>query len=142
MLDTILFIKKFMYLHHYQTLRAGQSVDRIPVGARCSAPVQTGCEPHPTFYTMGTGYFFCYGTTTLIEYWPSQNILPFKAVLDLFCPLNKLHLLQVILDIVFPTGLGPSCWSTCEWFPFVYSFLLCWFQAFYLCVQTNSIFGL
>ena len=41
------------------------------------------------------------------------NTLPFKAVLDLFCPLHKLHLLQVILDI-FPTGLGSSCWSTCE----------------------------
>ena len=51
-----------------------------------------------------------------------NNTLPLKAVLYLFCPLHKLHLLQVILDIVFPTGLRLSCWSTCEWFPFVYSF--------------------
>ena len=30
---------------------------RIPVGARFSAPVQTGSEAHPAFYTMGTGSF-------------------------------------------------------------------------------------
>jgi len=33
----------------------GQSGDRIPVGARFSAPVQTGPGVHPTSYTMGTG---------------------------------------------------------------------------------------
>ena len=48
-----------------------------------------------------------------------DNILPFKAVLYLFCPLHKLHLLQIIPDIIFPLRLGPSSWSSCEWFPFV-----------------------
>ena len=38
-------------------LRAGLSVDRIPVGSRFSAPVQTGPGPHPTSCTMGTGSF-------------------------------------------------------------------------------------
>ena len=52
----------------------------------------------------------------------SDNILPVKAVLYLFCPLHKLHLLQIIPDIIFPSRLGPSSWSSCEWFPFVYSF--------------------
>jgi len=28
--------------------------DRIPVGVRFSAPVQTGSEAHPASYTMGT----------------------------------------------------------------------------------------
>jgi len=31
--------------------------DRIPVGARFSAPVQTGPGAHLTSYTMGTGPF-------------------------------------------------------------------------------------
>jgi hypothetical protein len=27
---------------------------------------------------------------------------------------------QVIPDTIFPSGLGPSHWSSCEWFPFMY----------------------
>jgi hypothetical protein len=38
-------------------LQAGRSADRIPVGARFSAPVQTGPGVHPTSYKMGTGSF-------------------------------------------------------------------------------------
>jgi hypothetical protein len=38
-------------------LRAGRSGDRIPVGARFSAPVQTVPGAHPAFFTMGTGSF-------------------------------------------------------------------------------------
>ena len=37
-------------------LRAGRSRDRIPVGARYYAPVQTGLEAHPASYAMGTGF--------------------------------------------------------------------------------------
>jgi hypothetical protein len=40
-----------------QSVRAGRSEDRIPVGARFSTPVQTGPGAHPASYTMGTGSF-------------------------------------------------------------------------------------
>jgi len=38
-------------------LRAGQSGDRIPVGARFSSPVQTGPGAHTSSCKMGTGSF-------------------------------------------------------------------------------------
>ena len=38
-------------------LRAGRSGDRIQVGARFSAPVQTGPGAHPASCTIGTGSF-------------------------------------------------------------------------------------
>jgi hypothetical protein len=37
------------------SLRAGRSKDRIAVGTRFSAPVQTGPGTHPASYTMSIG---------------------------------------------------------------------------------------
>ena len=39
---------------------------------------------------------------------------------NLFCPFYEFHHLQVVPDIVFPSGIGSSYWSSCESFPFVY----------------------
>jgi hypothetical protein len=47
-----------LYVHCLScTLRAGRSRDRIPVGARFSAPVQAGPGVYPASRTMGTGSF-------------------------------------------------------------------------------------
>ena len=39
------------------SLRVGRSGNRIPVGARFFAPIQTDSEDHPPSCTMGTGSF-------------------------------------------------------------------------------------
>jgi len=41
----------------FESLWTGGSLDRMPVGARFSAPVQTGPVAHPVSYAMGTGSF-------------------------------------------------------------------------------------
>ena len=43
------------YKVYSESLRAGRSVDEIPVGARFSAPIHTGPEAYSASYTMGTG---------------------------------------------------------------------------------------
>jgi len=66
--------------------------------------------------------FFLFCTTTLIQSWLSQQYPSIwgdpRLVLSI-----KFHLSQVVLDVVFPSGLGLSYWSTCKWFPFLYQIL-------------------
>jgi len=56
-------------LPYIYMLWAGRFVDRIPVGARFSAPVQTGPGAHPAFYTMGIK-----GKVAWAWHWPSTLI--------------------------------------------------------------------
>jgi hypothetical protein len=44
------------YYLSFISLRAGQSGNRIPVGARFFVAVQTGSGAHPASYTMRTGF--------------------------------------------------------------------------------------
>ena len=48
---------KLTDIHVNNWLRVGMSGDRIPVGARFSAPVHTGPGAHPACCTMDTGSF-------------------------------------------------------------------------------------
>jgi len=83
-------------------------------------------------------FFFLLGCTTLVESWPSQQFLSIWGDLGLV-----LSILWVLSSSCrswhrLPIGTWVFLWmvSIC-----VFS-LQYWFQAFYLCVQTNSIFGL
>jgi hypothetical protein len=70
--ETFLYLETFLYFaqsipanaavitlrsQYSDSLRAGRSGDRIPVGTRFSAPVQTGRGAHQALYTMGTVSF-------------------------------------------------------------------------------------
>jgi len=44
-----------LFNRYSDSLQAGRSGSRIPVGTRFSTPVQTGLGAHPSSYTMGTG---------------------------------------------------------------------------------------
>jgi hypothetical protein len=47
---------QFVVGRYSDSLRAGRSGDRIPVGARFSAPVQTGPGAYPASYTWLPGH--------------------------------------------------------------------------------------
>jgi len=94
-------------------LRAGQSKDRIAVGARFSAPVQTGPGSHPASCTMGTGSIpgvKCGRGVTLTPHpllvpWSRNSrdipLLPLWAVQ----PLQSLSACTVELYLYSPYGL-------------------------------------
>jgi hypothetical protein len=70
-------------------LRLGRSGDRIPVGARFSAPVQTGTGAHPASCTMGTGSFPGVESGQGLTLTPHPLLMPRsknRVELYLYCP--------------------------------------------------------
>jgi len=59
-------------------LRAGRSGDRISVGARFSAPVQTGPEAHPASCTMSTGSFPGVNRGRVVTLTPHPLLVPWS----------------------------------------------------------------
>ena len=104
------------------SLWSERSGDRIPVGVRFSAPVQTGPGVHPASYTMGTGSF-------LGVKWPGRGIdhpLPssaeFKERVELYIysPLAFLawsrvnFYITVLLGYLVSMMMVPCIWAkTC-----------------------------
>jgi len=65
-------------------LQAGRSGDRIPVGARFSAPVQTGRGAHPASCTMGTGSFPGVNSGRGVTLTPHPLLVPGQERVELY----------------------------------------------------------
>jgi len=61
---------------HSDSLRTGRSGDRIPVGVRFSAPVQTGPGAYPASCTMGTGSFLGVKSSRGVTLTPHPLLVP------------------------------------------------------------------
>jgi len=105
-------------------LRAGRFRDRIPVGARFSAPVQTGPGTHPASCTMGTGSFLgvksSQGVTLTPHSFPVPRSRKGKAipVLSLWAirPVQSLSACtKVHFTFFFYTKLRKLQWHTCHY---------------------------
>jgi len=62
----------------------GQSGDRIPVGARFSTPIQTGCGAHPASYTNGTWTFPVVKLPGCVVEHPSPSSAEVKETVKLY----------------------------------------------------------
>jgi hypothetical protein len=72
-------------------LRDGESGDRIPVGARFSAPVQTGPGAHQASCTMGTGSFSGIGSGQGVMLTPHPLLVPWSKKRSRAIPLLSLR---------------------------------------------------
>jgi hypothetical protein len=98
-------------------LRSGQSGDRIPVGARLSAPVQTGPAAHPDSCTLGTGSFpgvICGRGVTLT---PHTLLMTRSTLPKGLCGLWKGETYQTLACYIFLVHLAPSFHCRCPIHP-------------------------
>jgi len=83
-------------------LRAGRSGDRIQVGARFSAPVQTGPGAHPASCTMGIGSFpgvKSGRSVTLTPQTPSSGVGHERVELYLYSPYGPYGLYRASVPV-------------------------------------------
>jgi hypothetical protein len=70
---------------------AGRSGDQIPVGAKFSAPLQTGLEAYPTSYVVGTGSFPGGKAAGAFRWLPTPSSVEVKGVeLSFYSPFGPL----------------------------------------------------
>jgi hypothetical protein len=67
---------------------AGRNADRIPVGARFSAPVQTGPGPYPASCTTGTGSFPGVSCSRSVTLTPHTLLVP-RSKIELYFFFNR-----------------------------------------------------
>ena len=110
------------------TAATGRSGDRIPVGARFSAPVHTGSGAHPASCRMGTGSFPGVKSGRVVTLTPHPLLVPWswksRAI-----PLLPLWAVRPVQSLSACTRVYITYCSNCMWF-FVparlFSRLNCW----------------
>jgi len=112
-------------------LRSGRSGNRIPLGARFSAPVQTGPGAHAACYAMGTGSFKAVKSSRGVLLTPHPLLVPWS---------RKSRTIPLLpLWAVRPVQSLSAC--TRVHFTFFYLYILrhAWFQQFIRrCHKTKS----
>jgi hypothetical protein len=102
----------YKVLYMFDWIRTGRSEDRILVGAKFSAPVQTGPGAHPAFCTMGTGSFPGVKSGRGVTLTPHPFLVPWsrRVVLYLYSPYGPYGLYRASVPV---QGCTLPFYSTC-----------------------------
>jgi hypothetical protein len=90
---------------------------RIPVGARFSAPVQTGPGTHPASYTMGTGSFSGVKRDQGVTLTPHPLLVPWSKksrAIYIYCPYGPYSLYRASVPVQYSyTSTAPMGRTAC-----------------------------